>query len=194
MRIVELVLTLAAVGQLIVAFVLYDALRINLRWGVLMISALFGLWPILTFRRRGGVQRRGYTETTVLGDSDLYSIVRHPQYQAGVLINIALTLITPHWSVAIPGWSGCSSPILVSGGRRAGMPGEVRPSLRAVHGTGPAHELPSGHRAPPAAGQDRRHLSTPGPSPLRGHPRARTPTTNLAARPESGLTDAGDVV
>ena len=102
-----IVLTLAAVGQIILSFVLYDiegnpVLR-NAGWGVFTLSAIFGWFPIFTFRKRGGVKGRGYIHTTVLVDSGIYSIVRHPQYLAGVLINIALFMIAQHWLVAIFG-------------------------------------------------------------------------------------------
>ena len=36
-------------------------------------------------------------------DTGIYAIVRHPQYVAGILINIALSLITTHWLVILLG-------------------------------------------------------------------------------------------
>jgi protein-S-isoprenylcysteine O-methyltransferase Ste14 len=101
------ILTITVVGQIILAIVLYNpkssAARINAGWIILWISAIFGWLPIFTFRRKGKVTGRGYMHTTVLVDSGIYGIVRHPQYLAGVLINIALPLITLHWLVIIPG-------------------------------------------------------------------------------------------
>jgi protein-S-isoprenylcysteine O-methyltransferase Ste14 len=41
--------------------------------------------------------------TTVLVDRGIYGIVRHPQYLAGILISIALPLITLHWAVIVLG-------------------------------------------------------------------------------------------
>lgn len=100
-------MTLAAVGQIILAFFLYNpegnALVINFGWGILMLSAVFGWLPIFTFRRKGKVKGWGYIHTTVLVDSGIYSIVRHPQYLAGILINLALLFISPHWLVAASG-------------------------------------------------------------------------------------------
>lgn len=100
-------LTVVAVGQIILAFFLYDPegnhVVINLGWGVLMISAIFGWLPIFTFRKRGNVQGRGYIHTTVLVDSGIYGIVRHPQYLAGILISISLPMISQHWLVAVFG-------------------------------------------------------------------------------------------
>jgi protein-S-isoprenylcysteine O-methyltransferase Ste14 len=102
-----IILTISAVGQVISAFIFYDpegnVTTMNLGWGVLMVSAFFGWLPIITFRRRGQVEGRGYIHTTVLVDSGIYAIVRHPQYLAGALMGLALTLITPHWLVAVLG-------------------------------------------------------------------------------------------
>ena len=39
-----------------------------------------GLLPIITFRRKGGVAKgESYIKTTVLVDTGIYAIVRHPQ-------------------------------------------------------------------------------------------------------------------
>ncbi len=98
-----ILLTIAAVGQIVLAIVLYDpdasAAVINTGWGILWLSAIFGWLPIFTFRKKGEVKGRGYIQTTKLVDSGVYAIVRHPQYLAGVLMGIALPLITQHWSV-----------------------------------------------------------------------------------------------
>ncbi len=110
--IVGLILTAAYLGQIAAAWLLYDpqanALVINLGWGIMTLSAVFGWLPIFTFRSRGGVKGRSYIHTTVLVDTGAYSIVRHPQYLAGVLINIALPLITRHWLVIILGIIGAA--------------------------------------------------------------------------------------
>jgi len=107
MKISGILVTVFAVGQIILAVVLYNpeanVTVINLGWGVLMLSAIFGWLPILTFRKKGEVEGKSYINTTVLVDTGVYSIVRHPQYLAGVLISIALPLITQHWLVAILG-------------------------------------------------------------------------------------------
>ncbi len=102
------VLTVAAAGQIIFSFVVYnhdgvDWVR-NLGWIVLAISGVFGWLPIYSFRKKGGVARgKSYVQTTKLVDSGIYSFVRHPQYLAGVLMNLALALIAQHWLVAALG-------------------------------------------------------------------------------------------
>ena len=110
---ISLLLTAADLGQIVAAWLLYDpqasARVINLGWGVILLSAVLGWLPIFTFRSRGGVMGRGYIHTTVLVDTGVYSIVRHPQYLAILLINIALPLITRHWLVVILGIIGAGS-------------------------------------------------------------------------------------
>ena len=100
-------LTLAVIGQIICAVVFYDAsassTRINFGWGIMLLSAIFGWLPIFTLRRKGVVEGKSYIHTTVLVDSGVYRIIRHPQYLAGILLNIALFLITMHWSVLLLG-------------------------------------------------------------------------------------------
>jgi len=107
MLVYGIILTIAAVAQIILAVVLYNpdgvVWLINLGWIVLMVSAVFGWLPIITFRRKGKVEGRSYIHTTVLVDSGVYSIVRHPQYLAGILINVALPMIAQHWLVIVPG-------------------------------------------------------------------------------------------
>ena len=82
--ILTVILTIASVGQIISAILLYDpgdsVFLINTGWIVLMLSAVFGWLPIFTFRRKGKVKGRGYIHTTVLVSKGIYSIIRHPQY------------------------------------------------------------------------------------------------------------------
>jgi protein-S-isoprenylcysteine O-methyltransferase Ste14 len=102
------ILTLAAVGQIILAFILYNeddnTAIINLGWVILWISAIFGCLPIFTFKKYGGVAKgKSYIQTSVLVDRGVYAIVRHPQYLAGILIGLSLPLISQHWLVAALG-------------------------------------------------------------------------------------------
>lgn len=94
---------LTAGGQIAAAWILYDpagpSSRINLGWLIIFISGIFGWLPIFTFRSRGKVKGRSYIHTTTLVDTGIYSMVRHPQYLAGLLINFAAPLITWHWLV-----------------------------------------------------------------------------------------------
>jgi protein-S-isoprenylcysteine O-methyltransferase Ste14 len=44
-----------------------------------------------------------YVQTTKLVTSGVYAVVRHPQYLAGMLLNVALPLVGQHWLVATLG-------------------------------------------------------------------------------------------
>jgi protein-S-isoprenylcysteine O-methyltransferase Ste14 len=99
--------TVLLVSQIILAFFFnvegIRALR-HIGWIIWAVGAVFGWVPIFTFRRKGGVPKgKSYVKTTVLVDSGIYAVVRHPQYLAGILLSLALILITQHWLIMIIG-------------------------------------------------------------------------------------------
>jgi protein-S-isoprenylcysteine O-methyltransferase Ste14 len=56
------------------------------------------------FTKVGGVPKgKGYIHTTVIVERGVYGIIRHPQYLAGILLGIRLSLIVQHWIVTILG-------------------------------------------------------------------------------------------
>ena len=94
--------------QIILSFFLYNQAGLpvlkHIGWITLAVSAVFGWLPILVFRKKGGVPKgKSYIQTTVLVDSGIYAVVRHPQYLAGILLSLALILITQHWLIAMIG-------------------------------------------------------------------------------------------
>jgi protein-S-isoprenylcysteine O-methyltransferase Ste14 len=102
----DLVSSCLLITQILLTFLYYNKLGFdnlaNAGWAVMMLSAIFGWVPILTLRRKGKVPKgKSYTQTTALVDTGIYSIVRHPQYIAGVLMSIALVLLSQYWIVAI---------------------------------------------------------------------------------------------
>lgn len=61
------------------------------------LAVVFGWVPIYQFKRGGGVGKgNSYIETTLLVDTGLYSIVRHPQFVAWPLMNLAVSLVSQH--------------------------------------------------------------------------------------------------
>jgi protein-S-isoprenylcysteine O-methyltransferase Ste14 len=79
-------------------------LLVYMGWFLWILSIIFGFVPMSTFRKSGGVKKgKSYIHTTKLVDTGIYSIVRHPQYLAGILLNIALILLTQHWLSIIAG-------------------------------------------------------------------------------------------
>jgi protein-S-isoprenylcysteine O-methyltransferase Ste14 len=74
-----------------------------LGWLIWIISIIFGWLPIFTLKRKGKVPTgKSYIHTTKLVTTGLYSIVRHPQYTAGLLLSLSLLLISQDlWVVLI---------------------------------------------------------------------------------------------
>jgi protein-S-isoprenylcysteine O-methyltransferase Ste14 len=90
------------IAQIVLAFFLHSHGFEELEWAgwiCLWIAGIFGMLPIITFRRKGGVPKgESYTKTTVLVDTGIYAIVRHPQNgTAWLLINLGVMLIALHW-------------------------------------------------------------------------------------------------
>ena len=87
--------------QIILGFVYYSetdnqVLR-YLGWGIFALSAYFGWQQIITLRKRGKVAKgKSYVHTTILVDTGIYAIIRHPQYFAFILINLAIILIAQY--------------------------------------------------------------------------------------------------
>jgi protein-S-isoprenylcysteine O-methyltransferase Ste14 len=76
----------------------------NIGWVVIWVSAIFGWLPIYTFKKWGGVSKgQSYMKTTTLVDRGIYAIVRHPQYLAGMMLGVGLTLVAQHWLVGLLG-------------------------------------------------------------------------------------------
>jgi protein-S-isoprenylcysteine O-methyltransferase Ste14 len=67
----------------------------NVGWIILWTAGFFGVMPIITFRRKGGVEKGdSYMRTTKLVDSGIYAVVRHPQNGvAWILINLGIMLV-----------------------------------------------------------------------------------------------------
>ncbi len=96
------------VAQIVLAFFLYQPGSEALEWAgwiCLWTSAIFGWLPIITFRRKGGVLKgKSYIKTTVLVDTGIYAIVRHPQMGVSwMLICPGVMLIAKHWSSVVLG-------------------------------------------------------------------------------------------
>jgi protein-S-isoprenylcysteine O-methyltransferase Ste14 len=73
-------------------------------WGIWILSCVFGFVPIVTLRQRGGVPKgKSYVHTTRVVDSGLYAIVRHPQYVAGILLNVAFMFLAQQWLIIVLG-------------------------------------------------------------------------------------------
>jgi len=73
-------------------------------YAVWIVSMIFGWLPILIFKKKGGVARgKSYVHTTTLVTTGLYGIIRHPQYTAGILLSLALLLVSQHVIIILLG-------------------------------------------------------------------------------------------
>ena len=99
--------SLCMIAQMALTFLHYNCMGMdnvaNLGWLVMTVSAVFGWLPINAFKERGGVpDGKSYLHTTVLVDTGIYSVVRHPQYLAGILLSLALVLISQYqWNAVL---------------------------------------------------------------------------------------------
>jgi protein-S-isoprenylcysteine O-methyltransferase Ste14 len=96
------------VAQVVLAFFLHGHSSEALQWAgwiCVWASGIFGILPIITFRRKGGVpEGETYMKTTALVDTGIYAIVRHPQGgTAWLLINLGVMLIAWHWTSVLLG-------------------------------------------------------------------------------------------
>lgn len=102
------VASVLTITQIVLAFFLHQHGFEELEWAgwiCLWISGIFGILPIITFRRKGGVPKgESYTKTTILVNTGIYAIVRHPQNgTAWLLINLGVILIARHWTSVVLG-------------------------------------------------------------------------------------------
>lgn len=105
---IPITLTLIAItAQIVLTFVLWDNyydinVLVYIGYGFWALGAIFGVLPIFTFRRKGGVKKGdSYVKTSTLVNTGLYGIVRHPQFLAGIQVSIALSFMSQHWVVII---------------------------------------------------------------------------------------------
>lgn len=102
--------SLLFISQIIVGFyVLSDVSQIAilayLGVGLYVFSGIvFGMLPVMEFRKRGGVKKgKSYIHTTKIVDTGIYSIVRHPQYVTFILWAIAGMLLFQYWIIILLG-------------------------------------------------------------------------------------------
>ena len=62
----------------------------------------FELGTEFILKKRGGVDKgKGYIHTKKLVKTNLYSIMRHPQYTAGIVFSLALVLVSQNLVVGL---------------------------------------------------------------------------------------------
>ena len=96
--------------QIVLVFVYgtYNEARLDallyVGWLIWAISVVLGWMPIFVLKKKGGVNKgKSYVHTTTLVRTGIYSVIRHPQYTAGILFSLALIFISQSYLIALIG-------------------------------------------------------------------------------------------
>lgn len=101
------ILMICIISQVVLTYVLWhNFYEINalayIGYSILGLSGIFGILPIIEFRRKGKVEKGEiYMKTQKIVKTGIFSIIRHPQFFAGILISLAFAFISQHWVVII---------------------------------------------------------------------------------------------
>jgi len=92
----------------ILVFVFYNYYRLDFLvytgWILLLFSVALIFLAGGEFRKKGAAPKgESIVHTTVVVDSGIYAVVRHPQYLGFILFVLALVLLSQHW-VSIVSW------------------------------------------------------------------------------------------
>jgi len=86
---------------IIVAFFFYNYYNldylVHTGWMILVFSIALILLAGAEFRKKGAPIGRSVVNTTVLVDTGVYAIIRHPQYLGFLLFVLGLVLMSQHW-------------------------------------------------------------------------------------------------
>ena len=83
--------------------------------GILVVGIVLIFLPRFVFRSKGMPEKgKDWTETTIIVDTGIYSVVRHPLYLGWLLMYVALILLSQHWLTAIIGIAGMACVYLIS--------------------------------------------------------------------------------
>jgi protein-S-isoprenylcysteine O-methyltransferase Ste14 len=96
---------------IILVFVFYNYYKLDFLvyagWILLVFSVVIILLAGGEFRKKGGAPKgKSIVLTTVLVDSGVYAVIRHPQYLGFMLFVFALVLMSQHWLSVISGVLG----------------------------------------------------------------------------------------
>lgn len=99
---------LAFLAQLVLCILFYNYLALSwlcyLGWALLGAAMILGWRARVAFETKGEApEDEGWLHTTVVVDSGVYGLVRHPMYLSFMLISLALVLLSQHWLNALLG-------------------------------------------------------------------------------------------
>jgi len=96
---------------IILVFIFYNYLGLELLvyvgWILLALGLILFFLAGYEFRRKGGAPKgKSVVHTTVLVDSGIYAVVRHPQYLCFIMLVLAFVLMSQHWLSVLSGVTG----------------------------------------------------------------------------------------
>ena len=96
---------------IIMVFLFYNYYKLEFfvytGWILLVFSVVIIFLAGGEFQKKGGAPKgKSIVHTTVMVDSGIYAVVRHPQYLGFILFVFALVLMSQHWLSVISGLLG----------------------------------------------------------------------------------------
>ena len=90
------------VGQVVFCFISYNGagwdFLLYIGWAVFAFSMVLGWLSRIAFEAKGkSPEGESFIHTSVVVESGIYAIVRHPMYLSGTLFFVSLVLISQHW-------------------------------------------------------------------------------------------------
>lgn len=84
-------------------------------WVILAVGFVFIFLPMVVLRSKGKPEKgKDFAHTTIIVDSGIYAIVRHPLYLGWLLMYVVVILFSQHWLVGILGILGVVCMYLIS--------------------------------------------------------------------------------
>ena len=99
---------LAFIAQIVLCVLFYNSLPsqtlLYFGWGLLAVAMVLGWRARVAFQTAGKApSTRDWLRTTVVVDSGVYALVRHPMYLSFMLMSLAMAFLSQHWLNAILG-------------------------------------------------------------------------------------------
>jgi protein-S-isoprenylcysteine O-methyltransferase Ste14 len=104
----SIVLGVSILLEVVFAIVFFNYLGLTILvycgFVLLGLSLVMGWLARVEFKNKGSVlEGKSYVNTTVLVKSGIYAVVRHPMYTSGIVLALALTMISQHWLSVVIG-------------------------------------------------------------------------------------------
>jgi protein-S-isoprenylcysteine O-methyltransferase Ste14 len=99
---------LAFIAQVVLCLFFYNSMGLDwllvLGWAMLAAALVLGWRARVAFETHGQPrERKDWLHTTVVVNSGIYALVRHPMYLSFILVALALVLLCQHWLNALLG-------------------------------------------------------------------------------------------